>query len=230
MSKKAKSSRAAGSSKAKPVAILVIGLVAAVAAALFLSRNATESGTALDLESSGTAVTTDAHVRGPQDAIVTLVEFGDYQCPSCALFHPVIAALMDRFPSQLQFQFRHFPLITIHANAIYAAVAAEAAAEQGAFWEMHDLLFESQSDWASHPDPTSMFASYAERLGLNAAEFEAAVRSDLVRDRVTEDLAEAQQLRLSGTPSFFVNDRPIPLPQNYGEFENYILEAIEDAE
>ena len=224
--------RTTGRSNSKPIAIVVLGVFAAVAIAAFLSQGGAEETSvgSVNLQASDEAQENSLRVKGPEDAVVTLVEFGDFQCPTCGVFHPVVNELLDRFPNQLQLEFHHFPLISIHPNALAAAVAAESAAEQDAFWEMYDLLFELQTQWSSHPSPEQQFITYAERLGLDREQFEAAYQSGRPQARVLADLERAEQMQLQGTPTFFVNDQMLPLPRTFGEFENAIASAITDTE
>lgn len=226
-----KGPRAKGSNR-KAVAILIIGVFAAVALAAFLSRNSAEVGPnpAVTLGPGDAVATSDLRVKGPEEAVVTLMEYGDFQCPTCGIFHPVVDQLMELFPSQLQLEFHHYPLVSIHQNALAAAIATEAAAEQGAFWEMHDLLFELQSQWSNHSSPEDVFIIYAKRLGLDTEQFETAYRSGDPEARVLADAQRAEQMQLPGTPTFFVNGQMIPLPNTFDEFENAIASAIENAE
>ncbi len=224
-------SAAKGSTK-KSIAILLIGVVAAVALAVFFFRSAEEGqpGTNLTLRNPATVQADTLRVKGPEDAVVTLVEYGDYQCPTCGAFHPVVAELMDQFQTQLKLEYHHYPLTSIHPNALAAAIATEAAAEQGAFWEMHDLLFELQNQWATHSSPAQLFRLYAERLGLDGDLFDAAYQSGGAESRVMADMQHAQEMRLPGTPTFFVNGEMLPLPRSFAEFESAISTAIENAE
>jgi protein-disulfide isomerase len=219
-------------SKSKPLAILAIGLVGAVALAGFLSQGAEENAAPAPQSTAGFSLSIPPapYSRGPADARVTLVEFGDYQCPTCAVFHPIVSELLRRFPSDLRFEYHHIPLISIHPNSIFAATAAEAAGEAGRFWEMHELLFVNQSTWAAHPSPESLFVGYAEEAGIDPARFRALLRSPGVEARVQGDIQEAVRLGVNSTPTFFVNGRPIPLPRNAQEFENVIYTAIQETE
>jgi Na+/H+ antiporter NhaA len=142
------------------------------------------------------------HVRGSADAPVTLVEYGDYQCPYCGQAEMVIRGLLDSFGDDLRYVWRHLPLTDVHANAQLAAEAAEAAGEQGAFWEMHDLLLDHQDDL----DPRHL-TRYAEKLGLDVDRFWDALRTHRHAPRVAEDVATADESGVVGTPTFFVNGR-----------------------
>ena len=166
--------------------------------------------------------------KGPASAKVTLVEFGDYQCPTCARFHPVVDALLNLHPNDLKLVFYHIPLIHVHPNSIRAAIAAEAAGEAGRFWEMHDLLFVHQAEWASAPDPNPMFVEYAVRLGINAERFQLALNSDEIRAIVDADVRSAARLGVSSTPTFFVNGKAIrALPPTFQAFDDIISAAIQ---
>ena len=139
------------------------------------------------------------HIRGPAEAPVTLVEYGDFQCPYCGRAEPVVRELLADF-GDLRYVWRHLPLSDVHPNAQIAAEAAEAAAAQGRFWEMHDLLLAHQ-DALRPPD----LARYAEELGLDVDRFTDELRRHAWSGRVAEDVDSADLSTVSGTPTFFVN-------------------------
>ncbi len=140
------------------------------------------------------------HVRGPEDAPVTLVEYGDYECPYCGRAHPVVKEALERAGGRLRFVFRHFPLDSVHPGARLAAEAAEAAGAQGMFWEMHDLLYANQ-DRLSEGD----LVRHAAHLGLDAGRFEEDLASRRHAARVSEDRAGGERSGVGGTPTFFLN-------------------------
>ncbi|HEV7883836.1 MAG TPA: Na+/H+ antiporter NhaA [Solirubrobacteraceae bacterium] len=142
------------------------------------------------------------HVRGANDAPVTLVEYGDYQCPYCGQAEIVIRELLASFGDDLRYVWRHLPLNDVHANAQMAAEAAEAAAEQGAFWAMHDTLLNHQGELTP-----SDLGRYAEELGLDVDRFWDGVRRRRYADRITDDVGSADASGVAGTPSFFINGR-----------------------
>jgi Na+/H+ antiporter NhaA len=142
------------------------------------------------------------HIRGPEEAPVTLVEYGDYECPYCGQAEPVIRELIDSFGDEVRYVWRHLPLSDVHPNAQTAAEASEAAAAQGAFWPMHDLLLAHQ-DALSDEDLTG----YARELNLDAERFWDELRRRRYADRVGEDVASADASGVAGTPSFFINGR-----------------------
>ncbi len=141
------------------------------------------------------------HIRGPLDAPVTLVEYGDFECPYCGRAAPVVKELLKRFDGRLRFVFRHLPLVDVHPNAALAAQAAEAAGAQGKFWEMHDLLFRHQDDLDPHD-----LNRYAAELGLDVEAFTEDLREGRFGPRVAQDVNSAEEAGVAGTPSFFVNE------------------------
>ena len=143
-------------------------------------------------------VSENDHAQGPADAPVTLVEYGDYECPYCGRAHPVVKALQQRMGGRLRFVFRNFPLNTLHEHAGVAAQAAEAAAAQGKFWEMHDLLYEHQDDLAD-------VQQYALRLGLEIYRFESDLSGEKHAKRVRDDFRGGVRSGVNGTPTFFIN-------------------------
>lgn len=140
------------------------------------------------------------HVRGPANAPVTLVEYGDYECPYCARTHPVVQEALARAGGRLRFVFRHFPLDSVHPNARLAAEAAETAAAQGKFWEYHDLLYANQ-DRLSADD----LVGHAARLGLDPERFEEDLRSRRHEERVSEDRAGGEECGVEGTPALYLD-------------------------
>jgi len=161
------------------------------------------------------------HVRGPTNAAVTLVEYGDFQCPYCGEAYTVVHELLERFGAQLRFVFRHMPLPDLHPRAPFAAEAAEAAAAQERFWEMHDRLFEHQLQL----DDDELRA-HAEAVGVDdAARFDAELRERVYQARVAGDLESGARSGVPSTPRFFVNGLIHLGSASYGE----LVEAI-DAE
>jgi len=148
------------------------------------------------------------HVRGPLDAPVTVVEYGDFECPYCGQAEPVIRDLLADF-GDVRYVWRHLPLNDVHPNAQLAAEAAEAAADQGAFWEMHDLLLRHQ-DELRIPD----LVRYAEELGLDVERFRDDIRRQAAAARIAEDVDSADLSGVSGTPTFFINGR-----RHYGAYD-----------
>src|SRR5437868_8979316 len=149
------------------------------------------------------------HVRGRSDAPVTIIEFGDFQCPPCANLSEPINQLERDYRSRLRIVFRHFPLGN-HLHAREAALASEAADLQGRFWEMHDLLYREQSVWSKAQDVRVLFNAYAGMLGLNIDRFRKDMESEQAKARVKSDEHQAAALGLANTPTIFINDRRVP--------------------
>lgn len=177
-------------------------------------------GSAEELEDLAQPVDPDAdHVRGPHDAVVTLVEYGDFECPNCGQAEPVVRELLAG-EGDLRYVWRHLPLTDVHPRAELAAEAAEAAAAQGAFWEYSALLFE-------HQDALRVrnLVAYAEQLGLDVERFERELRERTHADRVARDVESADLSAVAGTPTFFVNGR-----RHHGAYDLASLtEAIDAA-
>ncbi len=168
------------------------------------------------------------HVKG--EGSVTLVEYGDFQCPACAQYYPVVEQVVDKYSKDITFQFRHNPLVSIHPNAFAASRAAEAAGKQGKFWEMYDKLFANQNDWATASSPTSFFETYAKQLGLNLDQYKQDFKSTAVNDAVQADLAEGKKLGVKATPTFVLNGKVITNPgANLDAFSEVIDKAIAEA-
>ncbi|MEK7193079.1 MAG: thioredoxin domain-containing protein [Patescibacteria group bacterium] len=164
---------------------------------------------------------------GNPEATVSLVEYSDFQCPACGAYYPLIQTITEEFKDQVKFTYRNFPLRQIHINADLAARSAEAAGLQGKFWEMHDLLFENQSDWSTSSEVGSLIDGYAKEIGLDLAQFKSDVESKEVADKVEKDYQSGVASKVSGTPTFFLNGKKIENPQSYDQFKAVILKELE---
>ena len=140
------------------------------------------------------------HIVGPDDAPVTLVEYGDFECPYCGMAHPIVKSAQRELGNQLRFVFRNFPLAELHPHARLAAQAAEAAGAQGRFWEMHDMLFEHQD--ALEPQD---LIGYAKSLGLDVPRVERDLKAGMYAKKVRDDFRSGVRSGVNGTPTFFVN-------------------------
>jgi protein-disulfide isomerase len=140
------------------------------------------------------------HIQGPEDAPVTLVQYGDYECPYCGAAYPIVKEVQARMGERLRFVFRNFPITTSHPHAERAAEAAEAADSQGRFWQMHDLLYEHQRDLRD-----SALRSYAEQLGLDLELFDKELAEHVHAERVHEDFLSGVRSGVNGTPTFYIN-------------------------
>jgi protein-disulfide isomerase len=140
------------------------------------------------------------HIRGPAKAPITLLEYGDYQCPFCGEAAPIVDEVQRRLGDKLRFVFRNFPLTEMHPHAEHAAEAAEAAAAHGKFWEMHDALYANQDALDDRH-----LAEYAASLGIKAGEIQKALAGHAYGDRIREDFMSGVRSGVNGTPTFFIN-------------------------
>ena len=168
------------------------------------------------------------NVKGNASSSVVVVEYSDFQCPACRSYYFVVRELNVEFGDKVAFVYRNFPLTEIHINSEFAARAAQAAAKQGKFWEMHDLLFEKQDEWAKVNDIESMLTSYATLIGLSVDQFKTDWASQEVINFVKAQRADAIKLGLQGTPSFFINGKQIENPSSTEAFRTLIREALKN--
>lgn len=147
------------------------------------------------------------HTFGKTDSKVVLVEYGDFQCTSCGGAHPQIKEITEEYKDRILFIFRNFPLTTIHPNARAAAAAVEVAGLEGKYWEMHNLIFETQSEWSSLTGTTrtEKFAEYAASLGLNKETFIEKLASKDINQKISFDQALGKKVKVEATPTFFLN-------------------------
>lgn len=177
-------------------------------------------------------VRADENIHGPENAVVTIVEYSDFQCPACAAFSPIAKQLFadPDVGARMRLVYRYFPLSNIHANAQLSAYAAQAAAIQGKFWEMHDILFKNQAKWSgqSSADAGNTFREYAKTIGADMERFDADFESSAVKERVQADFDGGKLSGVNSTPSFFINGTLIPHPKSYAELKQSILTAAQN--
>ena len=158
-----------------------------------------------------TEITNDDWIRGNIDAPVTILEYGDFECPHCGAAYPVLKALVYDYPEGIRLVYRHFPITSAHPNAFTAAEAAEAAGSQGAFWEMHDLLFTHQQQLQYE-----YLLSYAQLLNLDVARFDREMRANIYAPEVRHDFRQGIEDGVNGTPTIFINRLRYDGPHQYG--------------
>jgi protein-disulfide isomerase len=206
--------------KSLPFVIIAIVLVAGIAAFIVFGRKKTsDSNSAFVATPAQVSVsaatplpqaspTATIPIEKPNVKVsspVVLEEYGDYQCPPCGLLYPVLKDIEHEYGKQLQIVFHHFPLTKIHKNAMNAARAAEAARNQGKFWEMHDRLYRNQNAWKDLDDPRPMFVQYARELGLNADRFTRDLDSPEVEQRIAADMQKGTSIGITGTPTLLID-------------------------
>lgn len=181
------------------------------------------AGTAAEKNNEGIELL--EHVKGNPEASIVLTEFSDLQCPACAAFQPVLEEVLNEYGDSIRFEYKHFPL-PIHQHAMEASLAAEAAGQQGKFFEFHDVLFESQQAWSTNANPDIIFLQYADTLGLDVQTFKRHMNASALRDRVRDDFNEGRRLEVSGTPTFFLNGQRMEF-QTYQDFIQQIAFAVD---
>jgi len=174
-------------------------------------------------------ITEADHRKGNLQSEIELVEYGDFQCPACRAYAPLLKQVEAEFGDRITMVYRHYPL-SGHEHAKEGARAAEAAALQGKFWEMHDMLFEKQDEWVKASNLEDTFVGYAVALGLNPDQFRQDYNSEQVADAVQEDLTSALQEGLNSTPSFFFANQRILNPQSYAEFQQVITSVLQQSQ
>lgn len=200
---------------------VVVGVTAIVlfGGAVMYSQSVTKA--------SNEGITVIEHVKGDSEATVTLVEYSDFQCPACAAFQPVLAQVLSTYGDKIRFEYKHFPL-PIHNYAQQAAVAAEAAGQQGKFYEFHDALFLNQKEWVGSATPNVLFAKYAQELGIDGELFKQHQKSTLLRDQVRSDMADAREKGITGTPTFYLNGEKMEI-KTFEDFITQIALAVDPA-
>jgi formate-nitrite transporter family protein len=203
------------------IGTLVVTVLMVVGIVVMFSRSAT----APQVVDQAQLVGESAHAMGDANAVVTIVEFSDFQCPACKATQPLLKEVVNLYPDKVRLVYRHFPLSSIHPHAEMAARASEVAAETGSFWPYHDLLFDRQLEWAelaSADEVKQKFAGYAEELGIDKASFLERIESDHIKTLVTEDITAGGQLNVQSTPTLYVNGRQTPATQLLSVVESSI--------
>ena len=210
------------------IAIFLVVIVVAVIGAAFVSSKISPPQANFNA-TTVPAITADDHARGNTTAKVTLTEYGDFQCPACGQYEPIVQQIESEYSGKILFVFRNFPLYQIHPNAMISAQAAEAAGLQGKYWEMHDLLYAKQSEWAdvaTNVVVSKNFDGYAKTLGLDVAKFDTDINSASVKARVQKDIDSGNAAQVDHTPTFFINLTQIRNPASYAEFKSVIDAAL----
>lgn len=202
-----------------PVAIIGVVLLAVLIGGWWFYNNSKKEGgvgKAIDTPKPVATIPTNAPpggsptwALGPSSAIVTVEEFADFQCPTCAQMHPKVKELRAAFGDRVRIIFRQFPLTQAHPFAYDAACASEAAGLQGKFWEMQNLIFQNQQTWAASTDARKIFTEYAKTLGLNVEKFSDDMIGLQVKNKVDADLQRGRAVGVGSTPSFYINNKPM---------------------
>lgn len=206
------------------LAVLVLGFIGFF---IFGKNKSTAPGS-----QNNNAGQTSNHVQGAGKKGVTFVEYGDFQCPACGEYYPIVEQVRRLYGDDITFQFRNFPLVQVHQNAMAAHRAAEAAGKQGKFWDMYNALYSQQQTWSSAGNVSLIFESFAKQLGLNVDQFRKDYQSEAVNNTINADIKEGQGLGITGTPTFFINGKKVdPLPdRSVDAFKKLIDQAILEAQ
>jgi protein-disulfide isomerase len=203
--------------KYRPFLIIAVVLVVAIIGAVFLWQSGRQDDPFPVAQTPTPVPATSPQPIGPRqlpaNAVVTLEEFGDYQCPPCGVLHPTLKKYKQELGPNLNFIFRNLPLSTLHKNALAAAQAAEAARVQDRFWEMHDFLYENQEIWGEDINPRAIFVKFAADLGLDMKRFERDMDDKQVLLRIEADRQAAAELGINSTPTILIDGRRL-LPEN----------------
>jgi protein-disulfide isomerase len=184
-----------------PFVIIAAVLAAAVGGGFLMFRSSQPQSPTTPMPTGGSGATSKG--------VVKIDEYGDYQCPPCGALHPIIKTLKGEYGDRIQFAFHHFPLTQIHSHALDASYAAAAAGLQGKFWEMHNLLYEKQSEWSEVGDFRPIVLEYARKIGLDLPRFTRDIDGIQVVTVIQEDMQRGALLGVSGTPTVFINGQLI---------------------
>jgi protein-disulfide isomerase len=201
---------------------IIIALVVAFLGIIYVSKDKKADAPS----SNNQSIKATEHKQGEGNKGVTLIEYGDFECPACAAYYPLVKQVKEKYKDDITFQFRHFPLVQIHRNAMAAHRAAEAAGKQGKFFEMHDMLYERQQAWKSDTNATATFEGYAKELGLDVEQFKREAASGEINDIINADIKEGQAVDATSTPTFVINGKKIENPRDLEGFFKLIDDAI----
>lgn len=213
-------------SRDSTILIGIVGVIIIAMVGLFMFTGSGEqSPTATETVDQTKLLNDKSHKQG--SGSVTVVEFGDFECPVCAKAYPEIKRIKAEFGSDITFVFRHFPIPSLHKNAIASANAAEAAGAQGKFFEMHDKLYENQTIWDKEIDPSILFKQYAKGIGLDEAKFARDFDAKTFQSAIDADLKDGNDIKVDSTPTIFVNGKKTT--GSSGQATSYSYETLKKA-
>ena len=203
----------------RATAILIVMAGLAAGGSLWLGRR---------VESlPGSSNAASGQVLGKADAPITLVEYGDYECPPCASFAPMVTRLLEKYPDSLKYEYRHFPLTGLHPGAMRAAMAAEAAGQQGRFWEMHKLLLANQGKLIRDPNAEADLIELGKLIDVDTESFGKSLRSDDIEQKIAKQIAQGKSEGIGGVPTFLINGTKIEQnPNSFEGFDALILDEL----
>jgi protein-disulfide isomerase len=223
-----------GRSMIKPLSVLAALVIVALSTAFLLTHRGEQAASAQGNPpatlNSKPVVTSEGWFRGDPGAKTILVEFGDFQCPSCALARLKVAEVLKKHDKGLKVVFKQYPMKNVHRNAMLAAEAAEAAGRQAKFWEMSELLFSRQAEWTNVPDAMTFFTKYAAELQLNLDKFRSDVTDNETRNKIYRDMLEGQLASVHSVPTFFLNGSMLENIKSEAEFQGLVDKAVQSAQ
>lgn len=205
--------------------LLIIAVVILAFAGFVIYNKQKDSKSGTEVQVAGGS----NHTQGTGTTGVAIIEFGDFQCPACGAYYPLFQNIKQQYGNKITFQFRHFPLVNSHQNAMAAHRAAEAAGNQNKFWQMHDLLYERQNQWKDSKNAPGVFEDYATELGLNIEQFKSDVTSESVSGIINADVKAAQGLGATSTPTIVIDGKIVenaPQPNDTAAWNKLIDDAI----
>ncbi len=207
-----------------PGAIIAAGLI--IAGAIVYTKNNPDRQKAqiLNQKENSVVIKETDHILGNPQASVTIIEYSDFECSFCKGFHPTIRKIIDNYPNDVRWIYRHFPLDKIHSQATPAAEASECAAEQGKFWQFADGLFENQPELGKEA-----YQKLVQQLELNTEKFNSCLSSKKYQNKVKEDLQEGIKAGVKGAPAAFINNRLVSGTIPYNQLETIIKQALADS-
>lgn len=210
--------------------ILAVVIAALIGLFVVTKPDSTENGSSSNIQGDPASIQSDDHVLGKKNSKVVMIEYLDFQCPSCGAYYPIVKDVEADYKDKVAFVVRHYPIIQIHPNAFSAARAAEAAGDQGKFFEMHDKLYETQQAWGQvTSNQQQLFEGYAEELGLNLDQFRKDYSSEATSERINRDVKTGKQMGVEGTPTFFINGEKIKTPADKAGFEKLLDQALKNS-
>lgn len=203
------------------IGILTAVIVVAAAFTIGNSSNKAQEQKTLGESQVKILLREDTHLISVKNAKVTVVEFGDFQCPACAVAYSVVKQIEKEYKDKVNFAFREYPLMS-HKNGYVSSLAAEAAGGQGKFWEMYDKLYTNQKEWSDEKDPLNIFVSYAKEIGIDVDKFTQDVIDKKYDKKIQEDLRDGNTLGIRATPTFFINGKMYSGVLQYDDFKSKI--------
>lgn len=208
--------------------LAVIGVIIAATLGIIIFANRSDAPGPGNNDAA--TITETDHVRGNNDSAVTLIEYGDFQCPACGAYDPVMEELFATHGDRVRFVFRHFPLTQIHPNAMAGHRAAEAAGRQDKFFEMGHTLYERQAEWVQADNASTIIESYAIELGLDLDQYRLDVNDSSILEVINDQIRGGETFDITSTPTFILNGQKVESPQSLEEFQQLLDQKLTETQ